>query len=101
MERRAKTLSAMIDLYYKGKNKDRQRDELKKYAIERLMKCKYGKKKPPCSKCPLHCYKPAARQLIRAVMRYSGPRMIFYHPVLAFRHLVDIVKENYEKNNRH
>ena len=27
------------------------------------------------------------RQKIRAVMRFSGPRMIFYHPVMAIRHL--------------
>ncbi|MBR5106688.1 MAG: nitrous oxide-stimulated promoter family protein, partial [Bacteroidales bacterium] len=25
---------------------------------------------------------------IRAVMRYSGPRMIFHHPFAAIRHLV-------------
>ena len=28
------------------------------------------------------------REKIRAVMRYSGPRMIFHHPFAAIRHLV-------------
>jgi antitoxin component of MazEF toxin-antitoxin module len=28
------------------------------------------------------------RDKIRTVMRYAGPRMIFYHPVLAIKHLL-------------
>ena len=31
-----------------------------------------------CSNCKVHCYKPEMRKKIRAVMRFSGPRMIFY-----------------------
>jgi hypothetical protein len=27
------------------------------------------------------------RERIRQVMRYSGPRMIFHHPIAALRHL--------------
>jgi hypothetical protein len=33
------------------------------------------------------------REKIRAVMRFSGPRMIFYHPVTAVRHLIETKKE--------
>jgi hypothetical protein len=33
------------------------------------------------------------RQQIRAVMRYSGPRMIIRHPMLALAHLVDTRRE--------
>ena len=33
------------------------------------------------------------REKIRKVMRFSGPRMLFYHPVLAVWHLVCSVKE--------
>jgi hypothetical protein len=29
------------------------------------------------------------REKIREVMRFSGPRMMFYHPVMAVRHLVE------------
>jgi hypothetical protein len=37
----------------------------------------------------VHCYKPAMREQIRVVMRYSGPRMAQRHPLLAAAHLLD------------
>lgn len=61
--------------------------ELQKYAEGRIEKCKFGEDKPVCSKCPVHCYKPAMRERIREVMKYSGPRMLWNSPVLAIRHL--------------
>ena len=33
------------------------------------------------------------REKIRAVMRFSGPRMIFHHPVMALRHVIETKKE--------
>jgi hypothetical protein len=33
--------------------------------------------KPMCKKCPQHCYAPRYREQIRAVMRYSGRRLLF------------------------
>ena len=63
--------------------------ELLAYARRRLEKCRYGADKPTCAKCPTHCYRPAMRERVREVMRYSGPRMIKEHPVLAAAHLVD------------
>jgi len=33
------------------------------------------------------------REKIRAVMRFSGPRMIFHHPVAAIRHVIETKKE--------
>jgi len=59
------------------------------YASLRLEKCRYGAEKPTCAKCATHCYKPAMRERVREVMRYSGPRMLKRHPVLAVAHLVD------------
>ena len=44
--------------------------------------------KTTCARCSVHCYNPKMRRGIRVVMRYSGPRMFFYHPVMAFRHLL-------------
>ena len=40
-----------------------------------------------CSQCKVHCYKTKQREQIRKVMRFSGPRMLFYHPIMAIRHL--------------
>ena len=63
--------------------------ELEQYAMKRLDCCPYGEEKPTCAKCPIHCYRPEMRQRVREVMRWAGPRMMWRHPVLAVRHLID------------
>ena len=62
--------------------------ELLDYAHSRLSRCRYGEHKPTCKKCPVHCYRPKMKERIRMVMRWSGPRMIIYHPIAAIRHLM-------------
>ena len=62
--------------------------QLLDYAIERLDRCSYGNDKPICRKCPIHCYRPAMKSRIKMVMRWAGPRMILYHPLLAIKHLL-------------
>lgn len=59
------------------------------YAERRLAKCPYGQDKPTCTNCPIHCYKQAPREFAKEVMRYSGPRMMTRHPVLALLHVLD------------
>lgn len=63
--------------------------QLIKYAEQRTGKCRFGNDKPVCVNCPVHCYKPEMREKIREVMRFSGPRMIYHHPYLAWMHIVD------------
>lgn len=63
--------------------------QLIEYAEQRTEKCRFGNDKPVCVNCPVHCYKPEMREKIREVMRYSGPRMIYHHPNLAWMHIVD------------
>ena len=62
-------------------------EELLRYATARLSHCRFGNDKPTCKQCPLHCYRREMKERIRAVMRWSGPRMIIYHPVAAIKHL--------------
>ncbi len=69
--------------------------ELDAYAKERSDRCPFMKNKTFCSNCRVHCYKPEMRQKIRQVMRYSGPRMIFLHPVTAIRHVFSTKKEKW------
>ncbi len=57
------------------------------YAYARLDRCPFGENKTTCQKCPIHCYKPAMRDKMREVMRFSGPRMLLYHPIAAIWHL--------------
>ncbi len=59
------------------------------YATVRLERCRFGLEKPVCVKCPVHCYQPARREQVRAVMRYAGPRMLWQHPILSLRHWLD------------
>ncbi|RLI48281.1 MAG: nitrous oxide-stimulated promoter family protein [Candidatus Thorarchaeota archaeon] len=52
--------------------------ELLTYAHERLEHCRFGEERPTCRKCPAHCYRPAMRESVRAVMRFGGPRFFFH-----------------------
>lgn len=62
---------------------------LLRYAHRRLDSCPFQEDKPTCVNCSIHCYQPAMRETIRIVMRYAGPRMLVYHPILAIQHLLD------------
>ena len=35
----------------------------------------------------------------REVMAYSGPRMLFYHPVMAIKHVIETQKEKRRLEN--
>lgn len=74
--------------------------ELAKYAKMRSDKCPFMENKTFCSNCNVHCYKPEMREEIRQVMRFSGPRMLLYHPILAIWHLACSIREKMMcKNN--
>ena len=66
--------------------------ELQYYAIARIEHCPHMGTKTFCSACPSHCYRPAMREKIREVMRWSGPRMIRYRPITAVRHAMVTVQ---------
>ena len=63
--------------------------ELLAYAGQRLEKCPYGEDKPTCANCPVHCYRKVQRERMREVMKFGGPRLMFSHPWLAIRHVLD------------
>lgn len=96
IEEEKKTVEAMIRLYclkYE-KNHELCKDcrELIEYANARLDRCKFGNRKTTCQKCPVHCYRKDMREKIRKVMKFAGPRMILYHPIMAIKHLVRTLK---------
>jgi predicted amidophosphoribosyltransferase len=92
LQKEQNAIEAMIRLFCKGQGHTDPLCEdcsaLLAYARERLERCRYGEEKPTCRQCPTHCYKPAMRERITAVMRYAGPRMLLHHPVQGMRHLV-------------
>jgi hypothetical protein len=95
MKRERQTITYMVDIYCKGHHhtdngelcKDCQ--EFKEYAHMRLAKCPFQEKKTTCGKCVIHCYRPDMKEKVRQVMRYSGPRLLIYHPTLALHHAWD------------
>lgn len=94
-----KTVQAMIDIYYKQfHDKDHliEKKDVQNYAMARLSHCQFGEDKPTCKVCPVHCYKKSYKEKMQIIMRYSGPRMMIYHPLMSVEHFV---KEwRYKKN---
>lgn len=88
----------MIEKYCRGKHGTKRGNlcgdcrALTEYALFRLGKCPFKKNKKFCSFCKIHCYKPDMREKIKAVMKYSGPRMLFSHPVFAVSHVVQMIQ---------
>lgn len=97
-EREKELVSQMIALYCRKKHGTRKGlckecEELMTYAIMRSDKCPFMETKTFCSNCRVHCYKPVMREKIREVMKFSGPRMIFTHPIIVVRHMMEAKKE--------
>jgi len=88
-----KTITKMVGIYCRSKhgtsaNLCESCEELVAYADLRLAACPFAPDKPVCAKCPVHCYQPEKREHIREVMRFAGPRMLFFDPVAAIKHMV-------------
>lgn len=82
-----KVVCEMIDLYDRRHPEFDRGEELKRYAVSKIEKCPMMETKTFCSACSIHCYQAEQRQMIREVMKYSGPRMLFHHPLMALRHV--------------
>ncbi|MNC41678.1 hypothetical protein D3C75_904530 [compost metagenome] len=96
--REKEIVEKMIAIYCRGNGHGRGQlcpgcAELLDYACKRLELCRFGEDKKFCKHCPVHCYNKEMRAQIRTVMRYSGPRIMLYHPVAAVEHLVSSVMQ--------
>jgi len=94
MVREKNTVAAMINIFCHKSHKTRdglcdECRELLDYADKRLDKCPFQAGKTTCANCRVHCYKPSARERIKEVMRFAGPRMMYRHPVLAVFHFIN------------
>ena len=99
IQRELKTIKIMIGLYCRNHHKSNGDlciacQELLDYAELRLNKCPFQESKTTCGNCSIHCYKPVFREMVREVMRYSGPRMTYKHPLLAIGHMIDSLRKN-------
>ena len=94
-----KVVRKMIAIYCRANHKPASGlcDEcttLNDYAMKRLENCPFGENKPTCETCSVHCYKSDMRLKIQKVMRFTGPRMLFLHPVDTIRHFYKEHKRN-------
>ncbi len=94
IEREKRTLAVMVKMYcdhYHDKIGSICSDcnELTEFANERINRCIFQDDKPVCSECLVHCYRMDMRDKIKTVMCFAGPKMIFHHPILGIRHLID------------
>lgn len=91
IEEEKQTIAQMIHFYCRHKEKNQTLcsacSELLKYAHQRLEHCPFGERKKTCRQCTVHCYHSKMRQKIKEVMRFAGPRMIWYHPIWTLKHL--------------
>ncbi len=94
INRERKTIRHMIGIHCRGHHQPEgdlcaKCRQLLEYAMQRIDRCPYGHDKPTCAKCPIHCFKATDREKIRQVMRYAGPRMLVFHPLLTLLHFSD------------
>ena len=96
-EREKEIVSLMIATYCRKKHGEKmlcpECAELNAYARLRSDKCPFMETKTFCSNCKVHCYRDEMREKIRGVMRFSGPRIIFHHPIMAVCHVIESKKE--------
>lgn len=104
-QRESELVDGMIRLYCRKKHRTREGlcpscTELREYARQRVTKCPKMEEKTFCNSCKTHCYKPEMRQKIREVMRFSGPRLLLYHPIPALKHLLEDIQRKLERSDR-
>ena len=95
-----KIVKTMIMMYCHKKHRFKRKklcndcDELYQFVEMKRNKCPFGDEKGFCANCKIHCYKSndVMREKIRIVMRYSGPRLMFTHPIMSsylyFMHII-------------
>lgn len=96
--REKETVALMIGIYCRKKHGTKKGlcprcRGLLDYAAAQSDRCPFMETKTFCSNCKVHCYRSDMRARIKEVMRFSGPRMIFYHPGMAARHMIESMKE--------
>lgn len=97
-----KVINTMIRIYCRGNCKSKDIcpncKELMDYVYMKIDKCPFSDTKIYCNNCKVHCYREDMAVRIKKVMRYSGPRLIIYHPIMAIDHMIEDIL--YKKNLR-
>ena len=96
-DREKKVISEMVKLYCRKNHKKRELcDECKdvlNYSLNRIDNCKYMDTKTFCSNCKKPFYSPKMKEKIKQIMKFSGPRILFHHPLLVISHMLSRFKK--------
>ena len=91
-------ITEMMHIFCKKKHKHKdglcsECEDLLNYAIGKTRKCPFMETKTFCSACKVHCYEAKRRMEIKEVMKFSGPRILLVHPIIAIKHMMVTFKE--------
>lgn len=90
------TIELMIKIYcrhhHKNKGLCQNCQNILNYSSQRIELCPVKSTKTFCSCCKIHCYNKEIQKEIKKIMRYSGPFMLFYHPIKALSHMFLTIK---------
>ena len=83
-----------------GKNICKECENIYNYASIRTDKCKFIDTKTFCSACSSQCYNKDMKEKIKNIMHFSGKRMLFHHPIIALKHVIVMIKHNFNKDKK-
>lgn len=96
-DREKRVITEMVKLYCRKNHKERELcDECREvlnYSLKRIDHCRFMETKTFCSNCKSPCYSPKMKEKIKQIMKFSGPRMLFYHPLLVIYHIISGLKK--------
>ena len=91
-DREKKVISEMVKLYCKRELCDECKEVLN-YSLKRIDNCKFMETKTFCSNCKAPCYSPKMKEKVKQIMKFSGPRILFHHPLLVISHMLSRFKK--------
>ena len=96
-DREKKVITEMVKLYCKKNHKKdelcEECTEILNYSLKRIDHCRFMETKTFCSNCKSPCYSPEMKEKVKKIMKFSGPRMLFHHPLLVISHMISGLKK--------
>lgn len=96
-DREKKVITEMVKLYCRKNHKNGELcdecNEVLNYSLKRIDNCKFMETKTFCSNCKSPCYSLKMKEKIKQIMKFSGPRMLLYHPILVIYHIISGLKK--------
>ena len=86
------TIRAIVSLHCRKKHDHPPKllcsecEDLLTYCEQKIQYCPWGDKRGQCVTCKSNCFHPDYIKRIKPMMRWAGPRLIFYHPIKLLRH---------------